>query len=81
MIIAFPLMVASLTAQISATGDGASLRFTTPGAGCYAVVRSCDLLQWQCVATGHVRVASHVTARLDTGAPCEFYAVGWIATP
>lgn len=79
MIIAFPLMVASLAAQISAGNQGPLLSFQTPGAGSYAVVRSCDLRQWHCVATGHVRTASHVSARLDTSTPCEFYAVGWIS--
>lgn len=71
------LVTMALVAQASVEQGTMTLRFETPGAGSYQVARSCDLVRWEYVYTGHVSGASHVAARFTVAPGCEFYFVNF----
>lgn len=73
------LVTMALVAQASVEQGTMTLRFETPGAGSYQVARSCDLVRWEYVYTGHVSGASHIAARFVIAPGCEFYFVNFVS--
>lgn len=83
----YPFAVVSLAAQLVLGVGGppearqpvANVKFETPSSGSWVVAKTCDLIAWECVGSGHVYSTSHVSVRVDTDGRCAFYAVGFIA--